>query len=131
MGLFQHGSFTLASGEQAKWKIECDALTYSDWQCIAELIRRKYNFSEVHGVPTGGCKLAALLEPHCVPYVKNSLIVDDVYTTGGSIRKMREELIMRPDGGGRCYLGCVVFARGRVNVADGWVTPLFQYHPLA
>src|SRR4051812_8650611 len=99
MGLFQYGEFTLASGQTAHWKIECDALTDDDWECLAQLLAKRYSFSEVHGVPTGGDKLAGLLQHYVKPYVRNSLIVDDVYTTGGSIRALREQLILRPDGG--------------------------------
>jgi orotate phosphoribosyltransferase len=101
--LFQTGNFTLASGAKSNFKLECDALTDDDWQTLAMLIARNVGqFSEVIGVPRGGCELARALEK----YLQDDgprLIVDDVLTTGGSLAKY----MTNPTD-----LGFVVFARG-------------------
>lgn len=99
MNLFQSGVFRLASGEISGFKIECDALTGDDWLTLAQLIAQT-PFGSVEPVPRGGNYLASLLSPLCTdgPH----LIVDDVLTTGLSIKKL-----MGPDD-----IGFVVFARG-------------------
>jgi orotate phosphoribosyltransferase len=99
--LFQHGTFKLASGRIAPWKIECDALTDHDWQTLALMISEKALFGEAVSVPTGGNKLALALTKYANPNSTHRLVVDDVYTTGGSIRK-----IMKPGD-----TGFVVFSR--------------------
>ena len=40
MNLFQLGKFTSHAGKELNWKIECDALTDADWECLAEMIAR-------------------------------------------------------------------------------------------
>lgn len=63
--LFKFGKFTLNSGKEADWKIECDALTDADWDCLAKIaVRMLPSFGEVHGIPRGGLKLAQRLEPY-------------------------------------------------------------------
>lgn len=126
MNLFQLGCFHLAGGQETNWKIECDALKDEDWQTLASIIARRYGFGGVSGVPRGGMKLEALLRPHASQYNKNYLIVDDVYTTGGSMNRMRDELVASPDGGGRRYLGVVVFARAPIVAPNQWISALFQ-----
>jgi orotate phosphoribosyltransferase len=127
MGLFQRGDFTLSSGRKAWWKIECDALTGDDWDTLAALIADRYNFCGVTGVPRGGLPLADRLARNTYPHVKNYLIVDDVYTTGASMRAVRDALIAESDGGGRYYIGVVVFARSKPNPVDNWINPMFQF----
>lgn len=126
MSLFQQGNFKLHSGAATDWKIECDALDDQDWQTLAMLIVDKYNpvsFGGVTGVPTGGLKLADALQPYTNPYSENHLIVDDVYTTGTSMNKLRAT-IKQP---GMTYIGAVVFARGPIIALDKhWIMPLFQ-----
>lgn len=101
--LFELGNFTLHAGGTAAWKIECDALSDDDWKCLARMIAERVpQFSSVRGIPRGGLKLAEYL----VPYVTTgpALVVDDVWTTGTS---MREEL--KPG-----EIGFVVFARNKI-----------------
>ena len=106
MNLFQTGNFKLASGQTSNFKIECDALTDEDWKTFAFLISKKIKFSKVIGVPRGGLKLAKFLEAFEINDVTlPRLVVDDVYTTGGSIRKIMKEN----------DIGFVIFAR---NVID-------------
>lgn len=108
--LFQKGLFVLHSGNVATWKIECDALTKDDWMGLAEIACNIYPdiaFSYAVGVPNGGVPFAEALNVHPWPRREASLpvlIVDDVLTTGSSIREL-----MREHPGSR---GLVAFARG-------------------
>lgn len=104
MNLFQSGSFISHAGKQLDWKIECDALTDEDWECLAKMIAERCSFGTVYGIPRGGTKLALALEKYCNPKSSTRLVVDDVYTTGKSMRDA-----MTPDD-----IGFVVFARNRV-----------------
>jgi orotate phosphoribosyltransferase len=118
MNLFQLGSFRLASGLESSYKIECDALTDEDWTCLAYLLFQKLEpFGYVEGVPKGGLLLAEKMQKYRTPGVSTLLLVDDVWTTGGSMVKCR---VQYEDSGK--VIGAVVFARGPV---DRWVTPLF------
>jgi orotate phosphoribosyltransferase len=104
MNLFQYGYFLLASGEVSKWKLECDALTPQDWNSLAHMIKDKAGrFGSVIGVPRGGTPLATALIPHAT--VGPRLIVDDVWTTGGSMIPLLRE----------GDIGFVVFARGPLS----------------
>lgn len=110
--LFRCGHFTLASGAASGFKIDCDALTDEDIECLAALIAERVPaFASVEGVPTGGLRLASALQQYAGG--GGLLIVDDVWTTGASMRRQR---------GGRDAQGAVIFARA---ATDPWVTPLF------
>lgn len=104
--LFQRGNFTLHSGQESTWKIECDSLTDEDWETLAAMIAEKQKFSHVIGVPRGGIKLAQALVKYCSPG-KNypRLVVDDVLTTGNSLKEVMSLEPVKP-------VGWVVFARG-------------------
>ena len=84
MNLFQIGDFTSHAGRELHWKIECDALTDDDWECIAKMIHERCQYI----TPTN-------------PY---RLVVDDVWTTGKSMME-----VMQPGD-----VGFVVFARERI-----------------
>lgn len=108
MNLFQRGNFTLHSGEKSKWKIECDALSWEDWDTLAMMIverTRPLLFAKVIGVPRGGLKLARALMPYQVIKSGPTLVVDDVLTTGNSILEVVQGQL------GPC-IAWVVFARG-------------------
>lgn len=122
--LFKQGAFNLASGLGSWWKIECEAISDHSWRTLAAIIAERIRFSEVVGVPRGGLKLADALQLYKLPPGHPLLIVDDVWTTGMS---MREELGKIGAQWGPNYRGVVVFARGPV---DNWVMPLFQMHDL-
>ena len=113
--LFNIGEFRLHSGQMSDFKIDCDALADNDLAALAFLYARRHVFGEVVSVPTGGDRFAAALAEHSTD--GPSLIVDDVWTTGGSMRAL---LTIRPV---QQHLGVVIFARSR---PDGWVTPLFM-----
>lgn len=114
-GLFQLGIFTLHSGEKASFKIDCDALTESDMECIAWMLNLKLPpFGTVEGIPRGGMRLAVAMEKYITPSSKRILLVDDVYTTGMSMEVAR---------GLRHVTGAVIFAR---NKPSYWIVPLFS-----
>ncbi len=92
MALFQPGYFTLASGQPSLWKLEADTLTDDDWGVLAHLAYdRLPPYGEVRGVPRGGLPFAKALRAYSSGPDFPTLIADDVYTTGGSIRKIMRE----------------------------------------
>lgn len=103
MNLFRVGEFVAASGSVLTWKVECDALTAGDWECLAAMAAKLLpTFGRVEGVPTGGERFAAALRGHATPGCDTLLIADDVLTTGVSIERHRA---------GRTAIGVVAFAR--------------------
>ncbi len=112
-GLFQSGTFTLHSGSQSAWKIDCDSLTNDDLETLAQMAAEILPaFGEVIGVPEGGLRFAEALRRYS--RLGPTLIADDVLTTGGSMERFH---MVGTD------LGVVIFARGK---CPDWVTPLFQ-----
>jgi len=126
MNLFIHDHVMLASGKHSAFKIECDALTNADWECLAYLISEGIEFYNVSGVPTGGNILAKELEKYINSDAEHWLVVDDVLTTGNSMEEERER-VSRVHASGGDVVGYVVFARGK---CPDWITPLFQMQPL-
>lgn len=112
--MFEYGLFTSHSGLQLPWKVNLDHLTEEDWRSLAMIVRRKFFFSSVIGVPRGGLPFAEALQPFCVPDYP-TLIVDDVLTTGRSMEEWRAAVPGR-------VIGVVVWARGAV---PNWVWPMF------
>jgi len=104
LNLFQLGEFISHSGNTLEWKIECDSLTDEDWNCLAKIISQRTRFGSVYGIPSGGTKLALALEKYITPGHPLRLVVDDVYTTGKSMKEVMEGN----------DLGFVVFARNRI-----------------
>ena len=126
MNLFQTGFFKLHSGTASNFKIDCDALTDEDINTIAlQLVQRLPKFRAVEGVPQGGLRLAEAMQKYTYTSQSDSglfveigwplLIVDDVYTTGGSMEEYR--------AGRVDTIGAVIFAR---KPTPHWVTPLFR-----
>lgn len=104
----------LHSGRSSIFKIDCDTLSDSEIETIAKLFLHLLPpFSSVEGVPTGGLRLARALIPYCSTHGW-LLIVDDVLTTGCSMRNLRA---------GRPAVGAVIFSRGP---CPGWITPMFS-----
>lgn len=126
--LFQLGDVTLASGAKSHFKLECDALTDKDWECLAAMMAKVVGpFSQVVGVPRGGLKLADKLLVYQMARMSGpTLIVDDVLTTGGSMTRTLLERFDATDIVAGKVKGAVVFARG---ICPYWVTPLFQMPP--
>lgn len=117
VNLFTRGSFTSHAGHILHWKINCDALTEADWECLAVIALKmmsSHRFPGVHlpseivGIPTGGLKFADAINKKAgwsYPEPTFRLWVDDVYTTGKSFSKVMD----RPTD-----MGLAVFARGRI-----------------
>ena len=121
MTLFKRGKFTSHSGIELDFKIECDALTDDDIECVAEYIASKVDFGVVEGIPRGGIRLADALEKYAVwesPF--NILIVDDVLTTGTSVERAKADQPpqVHPDD----VIGFVIFARTK---PPDWVHAMF------
>lgn len=118
VNMFQTGVFTLHAGGESNWKIDCDALNKEELRAIAQQISLclpMSTYGKIIGIPRGGLGIAAaLFELLYYPNSSRTLIVDDVWTTGKSMRTYRESY---PDAD-----GAVIFAR---NKPDPWVLPLF------
>ena len=88
--LFQQQKFTSHAGIPMTWKIEMDAISDKEWDCLAAMIMdyQKEPFSKVVGIPRGGVKLQNALQKYSEREPKHPwLVVDDVYTTGTSFRE--------------------------------------------
>jgi hypoxanthine phosphoribosyltransferase len=121
MNLIQYKPFVSHSGRELSWKIDCDAFSDSDWENIACIIKSKFSFSKVIGIPRGGLPL----QYHLEPFAKDGhpiLIVDDVLTTGMSM----EEARFRVDR--QSSIGVSVFDRGR---RPDWVKSIFTVNEWA
>ncbi len=121
MNLFQLGSFFLHSGSKTLFKIDCDALTDSDWKTLAHIAIMEVGlspFSKVVGIPRGGLAFARALEQYKDPSSSLTLIVDNVLTTGESFVAATQELSLVTS-----IIGVVAFALGE---APSWVTVLFN-----
>jgi hypothetical protein len=118
MPLFQLGDFTLRSGIDSRWRIECDALTPDDWAALARIASEILEpFGVVEGVPRGGIPFADALRKYATPDCPTLLIAEDVVTSGGSMERHK---------GARAAIGVTVFARGP---CPRWVTPVFTLTP--
>ena len=106
------------------WKIECDAVTANDWTTIAQVIAGKITFREVYGVPRGGLALADALTPFAKLEEESAtvLVVDDVFTTGGSMETHRKWVTTQVSDD-VAIKGVVLFARGE---CPDWVWPVFS-----
>lgn len=121
MNLFKSGEFTLNSGRTSFYKVDCDALTNEDIECLARLIKDNLPlFGWVEGVPTGGLRLAEALKPLAEPdHSITGLIVDDVLTTGNSMERQRD--FRHP------VMGVVIFNRMPMdNVTPGWIKSIWR-----
>lgn len=117
--LFQAGDFTLASGAKSRWKIECDALSYKDWDGLAVIAAEWLPpFKIVLGVPRGGLPFASALTRYIDLRAPYTLIVDDVWTTGESMRQFVKEQSLKAEW----LTGLVAFARNR---PDWWCKAIF------
>lgn len=120
--LFKLGEFTLHSASKTKWKIDADALTDKDIQCLAFMLSEKLPpFSSVVGVPRGGLRIAKALEKY-VSTEGPVLVVDDVFTTGKSLEEAVRQLYEKNRS--QSIICAVLFSRGP---CPDWVTTLSQW----
>jgi|TARA_Y100001951_G_scaffold27881_1_gene21697 hypothetical protein len=124
--LFQKIDFTSHAGLDLTWKIEMDALSQKEWECISTMILElSPPFREAIGIPTGGVKLQNLLNQYGTGERTDPIcIVDDVLTTGNSMNEFLQICgcfgsLPNPN----TYIGWVVFAR---NKPPHWCKALFQ-----
>lgn len=112
MSLFKLDAAMLHSGDLSWWKINCEFLTDDDLRCVAaHIVYHCWPWSKVVGIPRGGLRLAELLKHHPALPGAPVLIVDDVYTTGRSMKKEATKHL-----GAK---GAVIFAREPVT--EGWI----------
>ena len=111
--LFKWEEFTSHAGKQLKFKIECDAITPSEWDCLARMVVEYQDrpFSHAEGIPRGGIPFANALNKYASGNKDDHpLICDDVWTTGKSFKDyMKEKYPMALAGWGHRW---VVFRRG-------------------
>ena len=120
--LFQKVDFKSHSGLDLTWKIEMDALSHGEWECIAQMIMELTPpFKEAIGIPRGGNILGKLMNRHGTGKREDPIcIVDDVLTTGGSMNEFKTKRQWRNPSK---YIGWVVFSRSQT---PHWVNALFQ-----
>ena len=115
MNLFVREDFISHAGLPLTWKVECDALSESDYEALAKIVSEKIKFKDVIGIPRGGIPFENALKK----YTSNDgndplLICDDVYTTGTSMREVYQE----------GAIGIVIFARNEIK--DDWIKAIWQ-----
>jgi len=123
MNLFEQKEFFMHSGDFSTFKIECDALTDKDIETLAYLIAMKFDFYRVQEVASSHKpRLGTALQRYVSEHSKNSLIVDDVLTTGSSMEEVRFSMWAEyPED--KNVIGVVIFARGK---CPDWITPILQ-----
>lgn len=121
--LFTNKDFVSHSGLTLPFKMETASFTDEDWLTLSKIITAKFKFREVYGIPSGGDKLATLLQPYITNNPKDPiLIVDDVMTTGKSFKDfVAQKNIAFTDA-----VGVVVFSRMR-RPRPVWIHPIFQF----
>jgi hypothetical protein len=119
-GWLQLADVKLNSGRSSSFKIECDDLTDDEVAAMCALLVKALPvpFGSVSGVPTGGLRLEEAMRPFVT--AGPLLIIDDVWTTGGSVSRHWRDIGSPPN-----MIVGVLFARGRVSSV---VTPLFALH---
>ena len=128
--LFQLGDFTLHSGRRSFWRINAEALTDDDLRALAEVVREglsHFGFEAVIPIPNGGTRFAEALREHANPDGRWTLLVDDVYTTGESMREARRKmgpLASCANFDDSNILGIVIFERGECH--EWWIRSLFR-----
>jgi hypothetical protein len=126
MDFLKHGEFLSHSGITLRYKVECDALSDATWECFASEIARATKslggITEVHGIPSGGMKLANALGRYATEGGRIVAIVDDVLTTGRSMEEKKKKLIEDGVEPGDIY-GFVLVRRSQDWT--NWIYPFF------
>lgn len=124
ISLFMQKRFQMHSGGFSDFKLECDALSTQDWETLAFLVSQHYVFGGVHGIPSGAVVFQKALEKYIDPQSKTFLLVDDVFTTGGSMLEAKNNIEQDVLAQGFDKIqGLVVFSRGELFP---WVDTIFQ-----
>lgn len=133
MSLFQQGKFTLHSGGESFWRIDCDDMTDAEIGIFARIIAAKVGaFASVDCPPSHFGSAAPRLAEAMRQYktyipLDPILIVDDVLTTGSSMEETRQKYIVHlPERLRRPIIGAVMFARGE---CPDWVYPVWRLNP--
>ena len=115
--MFNNNNFISHAGRPLLWKIECDDLTDCDLECLAVLVVKNISFKNVIGIPRGGLRFAKILTKYKqINGEYDYLIVDDVLTTGTSMKETKENV-------NGSYIGVVIFSR-IINFPQ-WILPIF------
>lgn len=130
--LFQSGRFTLRSGRESLWKIECDAFTKEDWETLALMASQILPpFRKAYGVPRGGIVFAECLGKYATKNQNDPiLIAEDVVTTGGSVERYLDQLRTHGDEDRTAFdkvIGVAVYGRG--EKWPDWVEVICPLHP--
>ena len=134
MALFELKKFISHSGIPLDWKIDCDALTDEDLECLAAVGRYLVGeFGRVVPVPTGGNRFAAAMEHWVTDGSPRTLIVDDVLTRGKSLDatrnalldQLKEERSAAKTWSGQKIVGLVIFARAGGAHVPIWARAIF------
>jgi len=128
MSLFVEGEFTGHSGDQLKWKIECDALEIDDWKCLATMILdyEKRPFQAAIGIPRGGVMLGSFLNHYSSANPKDPyLICDDVLTTGGSMIEFRDKYFSKSESFGWVIWSRIPVEDRYTDPKNDWISALF------
>lgn len=123
VNLFERGKFTSNAGLTLDFKIDCDALSDEDIETLAEVIGKGMGFSKAISVPRGGDRLTAALEKYEDISYDTILIVDDVLTTGGSMERVKKQVMHDFSDEYDEIVGIVIFARGE---CPDWIETVFQ-----
>ena len=119
MNLFVKQNTPLDSGQTLPVTIDCNALTDTDYECLAIIIGRKLQFKKVVAASGEGLKLEKALQKCCVEDdTYATLICSDVLTTGETMNNMKENL------NDQNVIGVVIFA---VGMCPEWVMPVFTF----
>lgn len=146
---FSHMGYNLSSGGETNFLINAERLTSFDLKALAKLVSSRITYGAVEGVPRGGLPFAMALRSYRTYGHPRTLIVDDVYTTGRSMREQagdRLKAIYYHEGSVIPYdpqatrewkidnatipadmphlVGIVIFARSAL--VDPWVKPIFR-----
>lgn len=130
--LFQLGNFTFNSGIRSRFKIECDELSNDSIAALACVgAHQVCHFGRVLSVPKGKSgspidnakRFADALAIYARHDSTITLLVDDVWTTGGSMESFRAHVMRGPY---RWTVGWVAVA---YKMPASWVTPCMLMAP--
>lgn len=132
-GVFQLGAFTFSSGIRSPFKFECDDLSDDEMHAIARVGSHQVcDFGRLVPVPKGKSaspidnakRLAGAMQRYARPDCGVTLIVDDVWTTGGSMEACCADVMHQ--SAGASTVGFVIYA---YQQPASWVTSFLTLSP--